>query len=518
MTKHAWMGVVVLLCALPASSQDVSRTPANPAPAPSKTEESQLSRLIADRRDPQGRRCELRAMVSSGNLRYLACGEAGVWTVRIGGGGAPAELIDQRATPGTAGGFFLREGTLWVETTTVSAERLAPVAPDATVRNNLLPTPEAIGGLGVSSLPPPAATPPAPPLPPAPAGPSPSQPIAAPAPQPPAAPEPPRSSGKMVYPEFAPAEARVVKVEPGFAIIDMGSDHGVASGDHVSFEQTTRERVDEDDAAVHRQRVAVGNATTIGHQRSKVQLGIDERVEVGAVARPTRDPVSSTSFAPPRLGGVWHAGFIARPFLVVDDFGVGAALEGRVGYRWDSPLHVEALLLPLTIGTGRQDAIGAFSAVVTASFDSRLFEAGLGVGGQTVNDPSFDLRAGSGSTLAQRLRIGSVDGGMLEVFTYIVLFHSEFEFSDMHARGQLPVGDRSWLVLNAGGGSLGMGYGELGLRVLLNGNGDRGSFFLTATIGGIHLFRSRFCSQTQFNCGSIDYIGPHAGVGADWRF
>jgi hypothetical protein len=297
----------------------------------------------------------------------------------------------------------------------------------------------------------------------------------------------------------------------------MGSIHGVASGDHVAFEQTTRERVDEDNAAVRRERVAVGNATTIGARHSKVQLGIDERVEVGAIARPTRDPVSSTSFAPPRLGGVWHAGFIARPFLVVDNFGVGASLEGRVGYRWDSPLHIEALLQPLAIGTGRQSAIGAVAAVVTASFDARLFEAGLGIGGQSINDPSFDLRAGSGTTLAQRLRIGSVDGGMLEVFTYIVLFHSEFQFSDLHAHGQLPVGDRSWLVLNAGGGSLGMGYGELGLRVLLNGSGDRGSCFLTATIGGIHLFRSQFCSRSEFNCGSIDYTGPHVGVGADWR-
>src|SRR4051812_23595467 len=129
MIKQAWMGVAVLLVAGPASSQDAGRSTASP----SKTEESQLARLVADKRDPQGRRCELRAMVSSGNLRYLACGEAGVWTVRLTPGHAAAELIDQRATPGSAGGFFVRDGNLWVETTTVSAERLAPVVPDATV-------------------------------------------------------------------------------------------------------------------------------------------------------------------------------------------------------------------------------------------------------------------------------------------------------------------------------------------------------------------------------------------------
>jgi hypothetical protein len=147
-----------------------------------------------------------------------------------------------------------------------------------------------------------------------------------------------------------------------------------------------------------------------------------------------------------------------------------------------------------------------------------LFEIGLGIGGQTVNDPAFDLEPGSGSTLAQRLRIGAVDGGMIEVFTYIMLFHQKFDFSDINVHGQLPVGDRSWLVLNAGGGTLGMGFGEIGLRVLMNGNGDVGSFFLTATIGGIHLFRSRFCTGDGFNCSTTDYTGPLAGVGGDWRF
>src|SRR4051794_30502501 len=109
MIKQAWMGVAVLLVAGPASSQDAGRS----AASPSKTEESQLA-LVADKRDPQGRRCELRAMVSSGNLRYLACGEAGVWTVRLTPGHAAAELIDQRATAGSAGGFFVRDGNLWV--------------------------------------------------------------------------------------------------------------------------------------------------------------------------------------------------------------------------------------------------------------------------------------------------------------------------------------------------------------------------------------------------------------------
>lgn len=509
MNKHAWMGVAALLLAGPASSQDTPTGSVASAAVQTKTEESQLARLVAEKRDPQGRRCELRATATSGNLRYLACGEAGVWTVQV----TPrrAEVIDQRTTPGIAGGFFLRDGTLWVETTSVSAERLAPVAAEATIQNNLLPSAEAIGGTAAPAQPAVPATPAAPEV-----TPTAPPPAAAPEP-PPAAPVTPRTS-KLASPEFAPVEARVVSLEPGIAIIDMGSEHGVASGDHVSFEQTTTERIGEEDTAVSTKRIAVGVATTIGVVRSKVQLGVDERVEVGAFARPTRDELTTSSFAPPRLGRVWHASFIARPFVVVDNFGVGGSVEGRVGYRFDAPFHLEALVLPLAIGTGREDPIGAAAAVVTASFDSKLFEVGLGVGGQTVNDPAFDLDAGSGTTLAQRLRVGSVDGGMIEVITYVVLFHSEFDFSQIFVHGQLPVGERSWLVANVAGGSLGMGMGDLGLRVLLNGNGDIGSFFLTATIGGIHLFRSTFCSSSQFNCSAVDYSGPLAGVGGEFRF
>jgi hypothetical protein len=472
--------------------------------------------LIGDRRDTQGRRCELRAIASSGNLRYLACGEAGVWTVRIIPGRI-AELVEQRPTPGVASAFFLRDGTLWVETTSVQAERLAPVAADAAIQ----PVPSASEGHAGTATQPPAA-------PAAVAPPVPQPPPAAVAPPLPAAPEPPKPDvappapltprSKLASTDFVPANARVIAIEPGFAIIDMGREHGVSAGDHVSFDHTTTERVDEENAAQRTERVAVGNATTIGATRTRVELGIDERVEVGATANPTRDPITSTSFAPARLGGVWHAGFIARPFLVVDNFGVGGSLEVRAGYRFESPFHVEAIVLPATVGTGRQDAIGAFAALVAASFDSKLFEAGLGLGAQTINNPAFDLKPGTGTTLAQRLRIGSVDGGMLEVFTYIVLFHSEFEFSSLEAHGQLPVGDRSWLVVHAGGGTVGMGFGEIGLRVLLNGNGDRGSFFLTATIGGLHLFRNVFCTGQEFNCGSTDYSGPHAGIGGDWRF
>src|SRR4051794_22403501 len=121
MMKLAWIGALglFLLVSSIASAQDTA-TPA-PVPPP-KPAEDWLPPLLEERRDTQGRRCELQALASSGELRYLACGEAGVWVVKLLPGLAP-EVIEQRPTPGLASGFFLRDGTLWVETTSVQATR-----------------------------------------------------------------------------------------------------------------------------------------------------------------------------------------------------------------------------------------------------------------------------------------------------------------------------------------------------------------------------------------------------------
>jgi hypothetical protein len=76
-----------------------------------------------------------------------------------------------------------------------------------------------------------------------------------------------------------------------------------------------------------------------------------------------------------------------------------------------------------------------------------------------------------------------------------------------------------WLLLNGGGGNVGYGYGELGLRVLLTGNGLAGSKFLTVTAGGAGVFKSGTCDPFFGSCSdSISYAGPMAGVGGEWRF
>jgi hypothetical protein len=274
-----------------------------------------------------------------------------------------------------------------------------------------------------------------------------------------------------------------------------------------------------------REVLAVGVVRAVSGDFSRVELGMGERVPVGAIARSvTRNPTKSRA-APPRMGGLWHAQFMARPFVALEDLGGGILLDAAVGYRFESEFHVEAVVSPLGWGTGENNpSVAPVAAYAKGSFDSHLFEIGFGFGGSTVKDVSFPTESGSGFLVVQQVRIGAVDGLDLDVQSHVTLFHSRFRFSGMVARGQIPMGQRWWFVLAGGGGSAGYGYGELGVRALLRGNGDKGSFFFTGTVGGVGVFEfvNTACGDGQtfeFGCDNqVRYAGPTIGAGGEWRF
>jgi hypothetical protein len=263
---------------------------------------------------------------------------------------------------------------------------------------------------------------------------------------------------------------------------------------------------------------AVGEVVRSSPGRARVEIGTNEQVPSHAKARPTAAPVTRATFAPPRAAGVWELAFLARPFLVLGDLGAGALLDANVGYRWQQPFHVQASLTPLGFGSARAGAIAALGAFIAGSYDTRLFEVGLGLGGQTVNEPEFGLNPGSGLLISQLLRLGARDGAHLDFLSYVTLFHSNFDFSGLRVTAQIPLGARTWLRLAGGAGSLGVAFGEVGLRLLTAGNGGPGSLFLTTTIGGTGLSRS--CSEvpdSTSTCSARDYSGPMIGFGLEFR-
>jgi hypothetical protein len=317
-------------------------------------------------------------------------------------------------------------------------------------------------------------------------------------------------------------EGRVTERRPGEVVVDLGRRDGVRLGESVELSVVETQPIG-GESALARSVVAVGEVTAAAPGHSVVALGIGERAPLGALARLSGDDATATRAAPPRLGGLWEVGFMARPFVALNDLGGGFLLDASVGYRFESDFHLEAVLAPLGYGTGADfPSVVPVATYLKASYDLSMFELGVGVGAGTVNSTSMNTPPGSGTLFVQQLRLGAAEGTMVDFSSRLVLFHSQVAFTGLVGAGQVPVGRKSWLVLRGGGGDAGYGYGELGVRTLLKGNGDRGSFYFTGTVGGVGVYKTATftCrdSISEWECTErIHYAGPMLGAGAEWR-
>lgn len=438
---------------------------------------------VAATKNERGQACEKYAERQEGSKLLVACGAAGVW--EFSQAEPTLRFVRSYDFGGDVIGFLAdADGRLWVKLKVVEArpfetrpgDNPTVAFPDATPPS--VPPPEPVP-------PPPVAKPPAPP----------------------------------VAPAAAPKKVgRVTRSAPGEVVISLGAIDGVGRSDRIELAVEVTNTNDYDSAALSRETVAIGVITNVGERSARVQLGVNESVPVGAIATPTQAHTTASLSAPPRVTGMWDVQFAARPFAALGELGGGALLSGGLGYRLGH-LHLQAMLDPLAFGDVQdKKAIFAASGAAIASYDSQYFEMGLGFGGQTVNEAGFFVDPGSGLVALQILRLGAQDGLNISVRTNIVLFHSEFQFGGMVGTGQIPVTRGYWLLLNGGGGNVGYGFGELGLRVLLSGNGLAGSKFLTVTAGGAAVFKSGTCPQFEFCTESSTYGGPMAGVGGEWRF
>jgi hypothetical protein len=434
----------------------------------------------------RGQRCDRRAEHRLEGSVLLACAAAGVWEVRLDETGP--RFLRSMELGGDAVGFFTEgDGRLWVKVMVMHAKPLSaamPVAPGAAHFTDSVPLP-------VDATAPPAA--PA----------APSRALDLEAPPSPAV----RSKG------------RVLRTVPGGVVVSLGSDDDLARGDKIELALELEEGLAGGDEVVSREAIAVGVVTSLSAREAKVRLGINEAVPVGAVATRTRSQATASLAAPPRVGGVWHLEATARPFAALGELGGGILLSGTFGRRFATGLHLWAVVDPLGIADVEVgDSISAANGAVFATYDSQYFEMGLGLGGQTVNESGFELEPGSGLSGAQYIRLGAVDGLNLALRSSVVLFHSEFAFGGMVGSAQIPVTRGYWLQFGGGGGDVGYGYGEIGLRVLLRGNGGAGSTFLSVSVGGAAVFRSGTCRQFEPCGASLSYGGPMGGLGGEWRF
>jgi hypothetical protein len=426
----------------------------------------------------------------------VACGEAGLWIVH----GNPVRgfvLLRAEDLGGPVVGVFYAEDRLWAEVERREARPIHLTAEDKSA--GAFPVEEAEPATPSPHAAPPRAT------------------------KPPPKPRDAIQNLDSSSPEMLRGvEGHVVEVRPGEVVIDLGRSDGVRDEQSVELTVVTTEKLGTE-RAVRRELVAIGIVRGASPGYSRVRLGIGERVPVGALARVVFREPTRTRVAPPRVGGFWELGFLARPFLAVGKLGGGFLVDATAGYRFESPFHLVAGLEPFAYGTGRDAAaLTPASVYVKGSYDLPMFEVGLGIGTETIYDTTVGTPPGTGTLLLQHARIGALDGLNLEGKSHVVLFHSSFEFSGFVGTFQIPVGESSWVLMRGGGGIAGYGYGEMGVKVLLKGNGDRGSVFFTGTLGGVGVFETlgTTCVQPDFSfpcTKSVSYVGPMAGAGAEWR-
>ncbi|HET7541743.1 MAG TPA: hypothetical protein VFK05_17835 [Polyangiaceae bacterium] len=425
-----------------------------------------------------GRHCTPLAEQRQGDKLLLACGAAGAWEVSLSATGP--KFVRSYAFSGDVVGFFSEpDGRLWVKLQVLEA-RPFPAAPGAAVFPDLAP-------------------------------PAPSAPVPAPPTSVPAAPITQAASQPAAPQKFG----RVERVTPGEVVISLGAADGVLRGDHIEFA-----RLDDgsEEAALFSEVIAVGVVSNVTDHNARVRLGLNETVPEGARASVTRSPSTSSLSAPPRVHGLYEIEVFARPFAAIDELGGGALLSARFGYRFEH-LHLQAVVDPVAFAAVRDRGnAGAANAALIASYDSQYIELGFGFGAQTVNELDSFVGSGSGLTAVQLVRFGARDGLNLAARTNIALFHSQFQFGGIVVTGQIPLTRGYWFLLNGGGGSVGYGFGELGLRALLSGNGLAGSKYLSVTAGGVGVFNAGSCDE-NFSCGEQrSYGGPMIGIGGEWRF
>jgi len=425
--------------------------------------------------------CAGGAVVRQGARAYVACGLAGVVEVDLTAPTSPRRVA-LRDAGGDAVGFFVADGAVWTRITRTEARPVEGLAVRADASAAQVAGPVA-------------------------------GPVAAPVAAPVGAPV-----GRTPSAGAEERRGRVVSVGLGEVVVDLGSSDGLSVGARLELFREQWTRLDEGDRALRLDSIAIGEVTVLSTRRARVRLGTGERVTVGVLARPTEAPATQSTIAPPRVGGIWEIHGALRPFLSLERLAMGGLAHAEVVYRGSGPWSVRAGAVPLAFAFG-QDAVINYGLMLTASYDSRLFELGLGLGVAS-NTNNYD---GARDTLAlgQRVRLGAIDGLHLVVQNAFLLGNTSFLYGGTSATVQIPAAATLALIFRGGGGITGYGFGEAGLRIRVRGNGDHGSLFLTPSVGGVVVQGPRRECPAPFDgtCygGSTSHGGPLVGLGVEYR-
>ncbi len=426
--------------------------------------------------------CAGRKLLQHGQKLYVACGAQGVVVLSLAG--AAPVISGRQPTVGSAMGFFVQDGQVWVKIARLEARPVgaAPALPPTTTPAT---DPEEPGVR------------------------LPKRPRTAPVKKPPTA---------RLAPRKERPTGRVIKIGLSEVLINLGKKDGLRRDDRI--ELFVRHKVKMGGEAAAREEVlVVGKVSVVSNSRAKVRLGTNERVPRGAGARLSQRKVTESIVAPPRVGRTWEVKANLRPLIPLGSLGFGLFLDASAAYRFEAPVVLRLLIEPFAFAATEDKSPVVFSGHFMAGLDLRLFELGFGIGVSTVNeerdtDVAFSIHQG--------VRLGALDGLHLEVHNTLLVYDSEFHYGATQGTIQIPLASSWWLLFRGGGGMLGSAHGEGGLRIRLRGNGRHKSVFITATIGWGMVYKDYPRQTTSSPTGvyvnpDANYNGPTVGLGIEWR-
>jgi hypothetical protein len=256
-----------------------------------------------------------------------------------------------------------------------------------------------------------------------------------------------------------------------------------------------------------------------------------------AVAPAVPTPPKPSLIAPPRHGGIWELSAMAGAFINLGPVSGGATGWASVVYRFDVPIVVRAELAPFGLAIGNSQTVNINSPSANPSgvravaaghllvgLDTQFIEVAVGGGGATISNsfvPSGTPAAG-GPSIVEEARVGARDGLALNVESITVAVNGQFEFASFVASIQVPLTQGVMLIAHGGGGNVGLAFGDLAARVIVQGDGGPDTIALTGYFGGAGIdFQNCTAITTPSfggsTCESTSLGGPSIGGGVEWR-
>lgn len=454
------------------------------------------------------------AVERQGTRLYVARGSAGVVVYDVSEALAP-KLVSENRVSGSAVGFNVIEGQIWVMVVSRSAQPLDDASP--AVR----PATPPLAGVDTSG----------------------------------------RGSPEAVEPDVAeePDSAPIAlrKVGPGTVQLAAGTNQGVRVGDRYSVYRRKEMQGADRGAFTGEEIIALLEVVAVKEDSSLAEVSRSALVQNGDWARPSRPDQTESNYFPTRVPHVGEVSMVLRPIVNSGSpLGFGALAEIAASY-WGNSYFAGVRLNPLGVGWSEDGNIVSTAALAEGGFDGRVFSVGLGVGMSWVNgDVDQMLRSGgftssdeagaepsreetqetnSALTLAQLARLGARDGLHLSIYNLLILHDdpiedaSGFIYGGTTGRLSWPLDRRSDIFVEGGGGVMGYWFAGGGVGTWIEGNGSPGSWKLSISAGAAGIWGSREITetvrpdptqpaQTYTYTDDVEVSGPMVSIGLARRF